>query len=127
VAAVVEEAGYADLPRLLEASIPEVVRFGNLLKPAILLAGKLFPDFDPWAVRPEREAAQLFREGVPLFVIHSTGDELVPYEHASMFAAAHPGARVWKLEGYGHVGAFEHPEYERRLTDFLQAARDQTR
>ncbi len=127
VAAVVEEAGYADLPLLLEGKIPEVIRFGELLKPAILLAGRLFPDFDAWAVRPEREAADLSREGVPLFVIHSTGDDLVPYEHAAMLAAAHPGARVWKLEGYGHVEACYHPEYGRRLMDFLQASRDQKR
>ena len=122
VAAVVEEAGYADLPLLLDGKIPEVVRFGNLFKPAILLAGKFFPDFDVWAVRPEREATELSKRGVPLFVIHSTADELVPHEHAGMFAAAHPTARVWRLEGYGHVEAFEHPEYDRRLTDFLETA-----
>ena len=122
VAAVVEEAGYADLPLLLRAKIPQFVRFGGLLRPAIMLAGRLFPDFDAWAVKPEREAAQLTKEGGPLFVIHSTADELVPHEHAGIFAAAHPGARVWKLEGYGHVGAFEHPEYARRLTDFLETA-----
>ena len=127
VAAVVEEAGYANLPLLLEGKIPEIVRFGRLFKPAILLAGRLFPDFDAWAVRPEREAAELSKEGVPLFVIHSTGDELVPYEHAAMFAAAYPGARVWKLEGYGHVEACEHPEYARRLIDFLEASRDHGR
>lgn len=124
VAAVVEEAGYADLPLLLGGKIPEVIRFGKLLKPAILLAGRLFPDFDAWAVRPEKEAAELSKEGVPLFVIHSTVDELVPYEHAHMFATAHPGARVWKLEGYGHVEACEHPEYGLRLMDFLQTSRD---
>ena len=121
VAAIVEEAGYADLPLLLASKIPEIIRFGGLLRPAIMLAGRLFPDFDAWAVRPEREAARLAKGHVPLFIIHSTGDELVPHEHAGMFAAAHPGARVWKLEGYGHVGAFEHPEYDRRLTDFLKS------
>ena len=124
VAAVVEEAGYADLPLLLGVKIPEVIRFGELLKPTILLAGRLFPDFDAWAVRPQREAAELYKEGVPLFVIHSTGDELVPYEHAAMLAAAHPGARVWKLEGYGHVEACEHPEYGRRLMELLKTSRD---
>ncbi len=127
VAAVVEEAGYADLPLLLERKIPEVIRFGGLFKPAILLAGRLFPDFDAWSVRPEREAAELSKEGVPLFVIHSTGDELVPYEHAVMLAAAYPGARVWKLDGYGHVEACNHPEYEQRLMDFLKAVRAPTR
>jgi fermentation-respiration switch protein FrsA (DUF1100 family) len=127
VAAVVEEAGYADLPLLLGDKIPEVIRFGGLLKPAVLLAGRLFPDFDAWSVRPVNEAARLFEEGVPLFVIHSTGDEMVSHEHAAMFAAAHPEARVWKVEGYAHVEAFEHPEYTRRLTDFLEAYRNQKR
>lgn len=125
VAAVVEEAGYADLPLLLADKIPEVIRFGGLLKPAVLLVGRLFPDFDAWSVRPVDEAAMLCEEGVPLFVIHSTGDEMVPHEHAEIFAAAHPGARVWKLEDYAHVEAFEHPEYARMLTDFLETSRNQ--
>ncbi len=127
VAAVIEEAGYADLPLLLEGKIPEVIRFGDLFKPAILFAGRLFPDFDAWAVRPEREVAELSKEGVPLFVIHSTGDELVPYEHAAIFAAAYPGARVWTLEGYRHVEACYHPEYGQRLMDFLQTSRNHRR
>src|SRR5215208_2297094 len=42
VAAVIEEAGYADLPILLKTKLPEFVRFGRLLEPAILLIGKLF-------------------------------------------------------------------------------------
>ena len=54
VAAVIEEAGYADLPILLRGEIPEFVRFGRPLRPAILLAGRLFPDFDPWDVVPKR-------------------------------------------------------------------------
>jgi fermentation-respiration switch protein FrsA (DUF1100 family) len=119
VAAVVEEAGYADLPLLLRGKLPEFVRFGGLLEPAILLVGRLFPDFDPWDVVPKNEAAKLSGEGVPLFVIHSTGDNIVPYEQARILAAAYPQASVWKLEGYGHVEAYEHPEYAQRLREFL--------
>ena len=119
VAAVVEEAGYADLPLLLRGNLPEFVRFGGLLEPAILLVGWLFPDFDPWDVVPKNEAAKLSDEGVPLFVIHSTGDDIVPYEQARILAAAYPEASVWKLEGYGHVEAYEHPEYAQRLREFL--------
>ena len=120
VAAVVEEAGYADLTRLLRGSIPRIVRLPAFFVPGILLLGRLWPDFDPWAVRPEREAAELHAEGVPLFVIHSTGDDVIPHEHAGMFAASHPKAETWKLEGYDHVRAFEHPEYEGRLRTFLE-------
>ena len=119
VAAVVEEAGYADLPLLLRDKLPEFVRFGGLLEPAILLAGRLFPDFDPWDVAPKREAAMLSDEGVPFFIIHSTGDEIVPYEQAKILAAAYPDASVWKLEGYAHVEAYQHPEYAQKLRDFL--------
>jgi pimeloyl-ACP methyl ester carboxylesterase len=122
VAAVVEEAGYADLPLLLEGKIPEFVPFGRLLRPAILLVGKLFPDFDPWEVAPKKEAAMLSDEGVPLFIIHSTEDDIVPYEQARILAAAYPEASVWKLEGYGHVEAYEHPEYKQRLLAFLDAS-----
>jgi fermentation-respiration switch protein FrsA (DUF1100 family) len=119
VAAVVEEAGYADLPLLLKGKLPEFVRFGGLLEPAILLAGRLFPDFDLWDVVPKNDAAKLSDEGVPLFIIHSTGDEIVPYEQAKILAAAYPEASVWKLQGYRHVEAYEHPEYAGRLRRFL--------
>ncbi len=122
VAAVVEEAGYADLPLLLRGKIPEFVRFGWILEPAILLAGRLFPDFDPWDVVPKKEAAKLSDEGVPLFIIHSTEDDIVPDEQARILASAYPEASVWKLEGYGHVEAYEHPEYAQRLRAFLDAS-----
>jgi uncharacterized protein len=123
VAAVVEEAAYADLPVLLKGEIPEFVRFGRLLRPAILLAGRLFPDFDPWDVVPKNDAAKLSDEGIPLFIIHSTEDDIVPYEQAKILATAYPDANVWKLEGYGHVEAYQHPEYAQRLRNFLDASR----
>ena len=123
IAAVIEEAAYADLPILLKGEIPEFVRFGRPLRPAILLAGRLFPDFDPWDVVPKKDAAKLSDEGIPLFVIHSTEDGIVPYEQARIFAAAHPDARVWKLEGYAHVEAYQHPEYAQRVRAFLLASR----
>jgi uncharacterized protein len=123
VAAVVEEAAYADLPVLLKGEIPEFVRFGRLLRPAILLAGRFFPDFNPWDVVPKKEAAKLSDEGVPLFIIHSTEDTIVPYEQAKILAASYPDSRVWRLEGYAHVEAYLHPEYAQRLREFLDASR----
>jgi uncharacterized protein len=123
VAAVVEEAGYGDLPLLLRGMLPEYVRFARLLEPAILLVGKLFPDFDYQEVAPKKEAAMLSDEGVPLFIIHSTDDGIVPYEQAKLLAAAHPESSVWTLEGYAHVEAYEHPEYAHRLREFLDANR----
>ena len=109
VAAVVEEAGYADLPRLLQSAIPRIAGLPRLFVPGVLLAGRLWPDFDPWSVQPGREASELWKEDVPLFVIHSTIDDVIPVEHAKMFAAAHPDARIWILQDYDHVEAFAHP------------------
>jgi fermentation-respiration switch protein FrsA (DUF1100 family) len=123
IAAVVEEAGYGDLPLLLRGKLPEFVRFGGLLEPAILLVGRLFPDFDYQEVVPKREAAMLSDEGVPLFIIHSTVDDIVPYEQAKILAAAYPEASAWTLDGYAHVEAYEHPEYAERLRAFLDASR----
>lgn len=82
---------------------------------------KLFLDFDPWAVVPKKEAARLSAEGTPLFIIHSTTDETVPFEHARIFHRAYPGARFWKLKGYDHVEAYKHPDYEKRLSSFLRS------
>ncbi len=122
VAAVVEEAGYANLPPLLQARIPEVSGLPAFFTPGILLMGKLLLGIDYRAVRPEEEAAQLYREGVPFMIIHSRDDEMIHFEHAEALAAAHPGATIWAVEGYGHVAAHAHPEYKERLLAFLDEA-----
>jgi len=121
VAAVVEESGYADLPLVLRKQIPENSGLPRLFNPGIFLAAKFFLGLDPWAVRPGQDAARLREEGVPLFVIHSTADEEVPFEHAGLFVRAYPEAELWELEGYGHVEAYTHPEYEERLRNFLES------
>jgi pimeloyl-ACP methyl ester carboxylesterase len=122
VAAVVEESAYADLPPLLRERLPEVSGLPDFFTPGIFLVGKLSLGIDPWAVRPVEEAGLLSREGVPFMIIHSRDDEVVTFEHAEMLAKAHPGATFWKVGGYGHVGAHEHPEYRERLSAFLMGA-----
>lgn len=122
VDAIVEEAGYADLPLLLDDAIPSNSGLPVFFNPGIMLSAKLFLDFDPWAVVPKREAEALSKEKTLLFVIHSTTDETVPFEHARMFQEAHPDARFWRLEDYDHVEAYTHPEYRERLLSFLRSA-----
>jgi uncharacterized protein len=51
VAAVVEEAGYADLALVLQKQLPEASGLPRLFNPGILLAAKLFLGLDPWATR----------------------------------------------------------------------------
>jgi uncharacterized protein len=120
VAAVVEESGYADLPLLLRNRLPESSGLPPFFNPGIFLMAKLFLDFDPWAVKPGEDAAKLSEEGVPLLIVHSTDDEVVPLEQAEMLAACDPDAELWRIGGYGHVEAYSHPEYRQRLLDFLE-------
>ena len=122
VAAVVEEAGYADLPLLLRDQLPEASGLPAFFNPGIFLTAKLFLDFDPWGVRPKEDAKELSEKGTPFFIIHSPDDGVVPFEHGRLFAAAYPKAKMWEVEGYDHVEAYTHPEYQQRLLDFLDEA-----
>ncbi|AEB12686.1 alpha/beta hydrolase [Marinithermus hydrothermalis] len=124
VGAVVEDSGYADLPYLLRNALPEASGLPALFNPGIFLAARLFLDFDPWAVRPVRAARELYARGVPLFILHGTADETVPFVHAQMLQQAYPNAEFWALEGYAHVEAYKHPEYPRRLQAFLQGVQN---
>jgi fermentation-respiration switch protein FrsA (DUF1100 family) len=119
VAAVVEEAGYADLPPLLREQLPEASGLPASFNPGMFLMGTVFLDIDPWAVRPKEEARRLSEEGVPFMIIHSRDDDAIPFEHAESFAAAYPDAVFWELQGYDHVAAYTHPEYRERLVSFL--------
>ena len=122
VAAVVEEAGYADLPLLLEDEIPARSGLPGFFTPGVLFASDLFLGIDAGEVVPREAAATLSERDVPLFIIHSTTDEVVPYEHARLFREAYPEAEFWRLQGYDHVQAYTHPRYEQRLTKFLSEA-----
>lgn len=121
VAAVVEESAYADLPHILRQQLPEASGLPPFFTPGILLMGKLFLGIDPWAVRPAENAGELCEEGTPLLIIHSKDDRTVPFEHAERIKNTCPDAILWSIEGYGHVGAYAHPEYRQRLLGFLES------
>ena len=120
VAAVVEDSAYADLPLILRQRLPEASGLPPLFIPGIFLMGKLFLGIDPWAVHPDDDTRRLCEERVPLFIIHSEDDPVVPFEHAERLKAACPKATYWALEGHGHVGAYAHPEYPSKLLGFLE-------
>lgn len=120
VAAVVEESAYADLPLILRQRLPEVSGLPTFFTPGILLMAKVFLGIDPWAVRPEDDVRRLCEEGVPLLIIYSEDDLVVPFEHAERLKEAYPKAAYWTIEGHGHVGAYAHPKYPRKLLGFLE-------
>jgi fermentation-respiration switch protein FrsA (DUF1100 family) len=120
VAAVVEESAYSDLLLMLRQQLPKVSGLPSFFTPGIFVIGKLFLGIDPWAVRPEEDARRLCEKGIPLLIIHSTDDEIVPFEHARRIKAACSEATLWKIEGYEHVSAYSHPEYQQRILSFLR-------
>lgn len=122
VGAVVADSAYADLPRILRERLPEASGLPAFFNWGMMLSARLFLGLDPWAVRPDRDARRLCEEGVPLLIIHSTGDEVVPFGHARRLQRACPEAELWRIEGYEHVGASAHPRYEQRLLRFLSNA-----
>jgi uncharacterized protein len=120
VAAVVEESAYSDLPLILRQQLPKVSGLPSFFTPGIFLMGKLFLGIDPWVVRPEEDARRLCEKGIPLLIIHSPDDEIVPFEHARRIKAACPEATLWKVEGYEHGGAYSHPKYRQKILSFLR-------
>jgi dipeptidyl aminopeptidase/acylaminoacyl peptidase len=121
VAAVIEDSGYADLPLILCSLLPEASGLPRFFNPSIFLAARFFLGIDPWSVRPSEDAALLREEGVPLFVIHSVDDEVIPIEHARLFERSYPDATFWEVEGFGHVEAYTHREYRKKLLAFLRS------
>lgn len=54
-------------------------------------------------------AASLGRSGIPLLVVHGTGDTSVPPDDGRRLAAASPDARLALIEGAGHTFEAGHP------------------
>ena len=120
VAAVVEESAYADLLPLLRERLPEESGLPAFFNPGVFFMGEHVLGIEARSVRPVEDMRRLAEEGTPVMIIHSRGDELVPFENAETLAAAHPGAAFWELRDYDHVKAYTHPEYRERLLRFIE-------
>lgn len=57
----------------------------------------------------------------PVFVLHGVDDRIVPCEHGEEIGRLAPNSvRHWWAEGYGHNGLHHHPDYYRKLREFMQ-------
>lgn len=57
----------------------------------------------------------------PVFVLHGTDDYIVPHSHGMEIGRLAPnGVRHWSVEGCGHNDLHSHPDYYRKLKDFVQ-------
>lgn len=74
--------------------------------------------------RPTRLAAR--RKPVPLAVLHSPGDPVVPYAHGRLLYKAAAGPKEWwEVAGDGHADAFttRGADFRPRLKGFLERSR----
>ena len=57
---------------------------------------------------------------IPLLIIHSVHDPIVPLSHAeALYAAAQQPKSLWRIEQGGHIQALTHEEDRRRLAEYL--------
>lgn len=65
--------------------------------------------------------SRIDRVDCPVFIAHSSTDEMVPYEHGrKLFSAAREPKRFVRMEGGHNVGGIEKDgEYRRELVEFL--------
>ena len=60
--------------------------------------------------------------GIPVLIIHSKADQIIPVHHAlDLYAAASPPKELWLFEGYSHIQIFNNRKNRVRLIKYLDA------
>jgi alpha-beta hydrolase superfamily lysophospholipase len=108
----------------------ENVARGTLLRPFGLLRGPIWQmgRFWGWAIsgtdlghhEPEKWISGLSDR--PLLLIHGTADSMIPHTEAVRLheLAGSRSAELWLVEGAGHLGTINHPDYRDRLRHFFE-------
>lgn len=116
IKAIVSEASYARLDLMAR----ELYRLPLLKYPLSELTGlwaKLFLKVDIRKVAPAETVKNL---QIPILIIHSTNDEVIPFRHALLLEDAlkdNPRADFWFQENLIHGQLGE--EYQKRIEDFF--------
>ena len=80
--------------------------------------GWVFSGVDVKRHNPEEYIAKV---GCPVLLIHGTADAMIPpTESGRLHEAAGKDARLWMVEGLGHVQTMGHPDYRERLQKFFE-------
>jgi len=117
---IVSESAYADLESVLHLMYRNFWIFRYPFVYATRLWSRLFIGVD-LAVAAPREYIKDIK--VPIFLIHSEEDSVVPAESARILKKAHPEAELWIIGSVDHGEAWgtTRVEYERRILDFLSS------
>jgi dipeptidyl aminopeptidase/acylaminoacyl peptidase len=124
IRAVVDDSGFSDAPRVIAASFEHFIHLPAFpFAPVTIEIANLRAGINVNRVRPVDVIGQISPR--PLLVIHDANDSVVPTENSLRnFAAAHEPKELWLAPGSGHGNAhtIAKPEYERRVTQFFEAA-----
>ena len=117
IKAIVSEASYARMD-LMTRELYRIPVLSYPLAELTRLWGRLFIGIDLRKIAPEESVRNL---QIPVLVIHSTNDNVIPFGHALLLKDAlkdNPRAEFWLQEGLVH-GQFG-KTYQARIEEFFQ-------
>lgn len=124
IAAVWADSAFADVSDVLDYALRDTPAFAAL-KPLALLMGRLTTGDDITRLKPVDEVTRI--EDRPLYLVHGTADNLVPFAQMGRLSDAVRSAggtvQTWQTTS-AHVGSMhDHPaEYEARLVAFFESS-----
>ena len=125
ITAVAADSPYADASDLIARESARKTPFPEWLMPVFIPTTKLMVKkiygIDIGSLVPEKSVAGL---GYPVFVIHGTADDRIPWEHGQRVAdAAEEGSSLWLAPEVDHVDAFlTYPdEYVERVGEYFSS------
>jgi fermentation-respiration switch protein FrsA (DUF1100 family) len=122
IRAVVDDSGFSDAPRVIEASFEHFIGLPPFpFAPITLELVKLRTGLDPSRIRPMDVVAKISPR--PLLVIHCMEDKVVPPDNSDRnFAAAGEPKQFWRIPTGGHIDGIKvaRDEYQRRVAQFFE-------
>jgi uncharacterized protein len=124
IRAVVDDSGFSDAPRVIDAAFEHFVHLPAFpFAPITVAIADLRAGIDVARVRPMDVIAEISPR--PLLIIHEQGDSVVPTDNSLRnFAAAQQPKQLWLVPGSGHGDAqiIAKSQYESKVTNFFEAA-----
>ena len=120
---IVSESAYEDLYSMAHLTYRNFGVFRYPFVYATRLWSRLFLGIDLAGVSPKDSIKDI---KVPVLLIHSEKDSMIPLSNAYALKEANPKAELWIIDESDHGGAWGlmRSEYEKRIRDFLLAAMD---
>jgi uncharacterized protein len=124
IGAVVDDCGFSDAPRVIDAAFETFIHLPAFpFAPITIGIANARADIDVYKVRPVDVISEISPR--PVLIIHQKDDQVVPSANSVRnFAAARQPKELWLVPGTGHGRAHTaaKSEYESKVTHFFEAA-----